>query len=181
MGLLFADMPDEKARSNLRQTLTRLRRVLHDKEGATPFLLVTREAAQFNINSDHFLDVAAFKRLLRGCEDHQGQRDRLCTDCMQGAEEAVSLARGPLLDGFFLEDSPAFDEWLVVQREGIQQELLGALQELAAYYERRGEYAAAGRFTRRQLEFEPWREEAHQQLMRLLAYQGQTHISYAAV
>jgi DNA-binding SARP family transcriptional activator/predicted ATPase len=173
VGLLFPDMPDEKARNNLRQTLTRLRRAIHDKDSASPFLLVTREATQFNINSDHFLDVATLKNLLDGCELHSGQRDGHCPDCMRQAAEGVKLARGPLLEGFFLDNSPAFDEWLLIQRESTQQTMLEALQQLADYYESRGEYNTAFQYARRQLEFEPWREESHQQLMRLMAYQGQ--------
>lgn len=44
VGLLFLDMPDEVARTNLRQTLTRLRRAIQDQAADPPFLLAARES-----------------------------------------------------------------------------------------------------------------------------------------
>jgi DNA-binding SARP family transcriptional activator len=75
VGLLFPDMPDDQARTNLRQTLTRLRRAINDGEADPPFLLVTREATQFNPASDYSLDVDAFEDLLKGCRVHKLERD----------------------------------------------------------------------------------------------------------
>jgi DNA-binding SARP family transcriptional activator len=172
VGLLFPEIPDEQARTNLRQTLTRLRRAIHDSEANPSFLSIGRESVQFNSASDHFVDASAFLSFLRGCAAHTGRRDGRCPQCMANAQRALDLYRGPFLDGFFLEDSAAFDDWLLSQRERLQEAALATANQLAAYYERRGEYAAAERAARQQIEIEPWREEAHQQLMRLLAYQG---------
>ncbi len=172
VGLLFPELPDEQARTNLRQTLTRLRRAIGDSEAKPPFLLVTRESTQFNIASDQFVDVLAFQELADGCPAHSGRRDGQCLGCMRFAQEALDLYRGPFLDGFFLEDSAAFDDWLLSQRERLQQMALAIAAQLVEYYERRGDYPAAELAARRQIELEPWREEAHRSLMRLLAYQG---------
>ena len=172
VGLLFPEIPDEQARTNLRQTLTRLRRAIHDREADPPFLLVSRESVRFNSASDHIVDMIVFQEQLRGCPAHTGRRDGGCPECMTNIQQALDLYRGPFLDGFFLEDSASFDDWVLSQRERLQESALAAATQLAAYYERRGDYAAAERSARRQIEMEPWREEAHQQLMRLLAYQG---------
>ncbi|MFL7794601.1 MAG: winged helix-turn-helix domain-containing protein, partial [Anaerolineae bacterium] len=51
-GLLWPDQPQGKARQNLRQALSDLRKVIGDCDDA-PFLLVSREAVQFNANCDH--------------------------------------------------------------------------------------------------------------------------------
>jgi hypothetical protein len=51
--------------------------------------------------------------------------------------------------------------------------MLSALHQLAATYERRGEYGRALPHAYRQVELEPWQEKAHRQLMRLLALNGQ--------
>jgi DNA-binding SARP family transcriptional activator len=50
---------------------------------------------------------------------------------------------------------------------------LAALHRLAGYYEQRGEYEQAQSYAWRQVELESWDEEAHQQLMRALAFRGQ--------
>lgn len=173
VGLLFPEMPDDQARTNLRQTLTRLRRAIDDQKADPAFLLISRESTQFNPLSNHFLDVASFEQLLGGCRAHQPERDRDCQDCIQKLAEAVELYRGPFLEGLSLDDSAAYEEWVVFKREQYHVEVLSALQQLADYHERSGAYAAATDYVRHQLRFEPWREEAHRQLMRMLAYQGQ--------
>ncbi len=88
-------------------------------------------------------------------------------------EEMVKLYRGEFLQGFFLEDSAEFEQWALVQRESVHQQALDAHGELAEYYERHGDFQAARRHALRQLELDPWREEAHCQLMRALALDGQ--------
>src|SRR5207253_1545578 len=47
------------------------------------------------------------------------------------------------------------------------------------YCEARGEYDLASGYAHRQLELEPWREEAHMQVMRLLAVLGQRSAALA--
>ena len=54
-GLLWADMPEEDARTNLRQVLTNLRRVVG------PYLTITRQTVAFNRESDYWLDVEVFQ------------------------------------------------------------------------------------------------------------------------
>jgi DNA-binding SARP family transcriptional activator len=49
---------------------------------------------------------------------------------------------------------------------------LDALHTLAVYYEKQGIYDRAQRYASRQLALQPWREEAHRQLMRALALAG---------
>src|SRR5947199_237865 len=48
-----------------------------------------------------------------------------------------------------------------------------ALVQLAAYYERRGDDAQAQQYVWRVLDLDPWREQSHRQLMRMLARSGQ--------
>ena len=177
VGLLFPDQPDEVARTNLRQTLNRLRKAIQDKEAKPPFLLITRESTQFNRDSNCTLDVWTLQQGLRGCEKHVEKRNGRCTACMQQLQTGLDLVRGPFLDGFFLEDSIPFDEWLLGHRERLQQDVLSGLQQLTHYLESRGEYAAAETYARRQIELEPWDEAAQRQVMRLLAYQGQRNVA----
>src|SRR5438552_5548183 len=89
------------------------------------------------------------------------------------------MYKGDFLEGFFLEDSQAFDEWLVLKREGLRRQAVEVFSRLATYYETRGEYAPALQHSYRLLELEPWREEAHRQTMRLLALTGQRNSALA--
>ena len=161
-GLLWPDWPDRAARTNLRNALANLRTAIGDRHATPPFLLITREIIQFNTASDCWLDVAAFSTLVEADQPTVRQ-----------LEEAVALYRGSFLEGFFLKDNPAFEDWSLIVRERLQRQALAVLHRLAGTYEQRGEYERARDFAWRQVEMEPWQEEAHQQLMRLLALSGQ--------
>lgn len=173
VGLLFPDMPDAQARTNLRQTLTRLRRAVQDAKAQPSYLLVTRESTQFNSESNSLVDVTVCTHALRGCASHAGRRDANCADCMASVGEGLALYRGDFMAGFLLEDAFAYDEWVLARRAELRQAVLAAARDLADYYERRGEYATAVPYTRQQIDIEPWQEAPHRQLMRLLAYQGE--------
>lgn len=172
-GLLWPEQPEETARANLRQALSNMRRAISDVNADPPFLLVSRDAIQFNPDGDSWVDVAAFAALMDACDRHVHRRIEACTPCAQRLTQAVELYRGPFLDGLFVQDSVAFEEWLLLQREALHHRVLQALFQLAAYHERRGAYDEAYRHASRQLELEPWREEAHCQVMRVLVLRGE--------
>ena len=177
VGLLFPDQPDEMARTNLRQTLNRLRKAIKDKQAVPPFLHITRESTQFNLDSNCSVDVWTLQDGLRGCEKHSGKRNGRCSNCMRLLQAGLDLVRGSFLDGFFLEDSMGFDKWVLGHRESLQQDVMTGLQQLTNYLETRGDYAAAETYARRQVELEPWDEAAQRQVMRLLAYQGKRNVA----
>jgi len=169
--LLWPDRPDRTARGNLRKALSHLRKAIGDRppsgdhKAHPPFLLITRETIQFNSASDCWIDVAAFSSLV---EPHPSRNPSL-----EQLEEAVALYRGPFLEGFSLRDSAPFDDWCVLTQERLHRQAMVALQRLAGQYERQGELEQACEITRRQVDLEPWQEEAHRELMRLLALSGQ--------
>ncbi len=123
--------------------------------------------------------VRSRRRLLvgRGCWNSApfGSAAGLCQPRageLRDPRAAVALYRGPLLEGFALNDSPAFEEWLLLRREQFNRQVLQALQASSAIYEQDCAYAEALACVRRIIELEPWLEEAHQQAMRLLALLG---------
>jgi DNA-binding SARP family transcriptional activator len=164
-GLLWPEWPDRAALSNLRYTLSNLRRVIGDRLAVPPFLLITRDTLQFNPGSDYWLDVTAFTDMV--------EVDRAFPSAIDQLQQAVALYQGGFLEGFSVSDSPAFEEWTLFTREQLARQVSSAFHHLAAIYEQRGEYEQAQSWARRQIELEPWSETAHQQLMRTLALSGQ--------
>jgi DNA-binding SARP family transcriptional activator/predicted ATPase len=156
-GLLWGDLPEERARGNLRFTLSKLRSVVGD------YLVATRQSLAFDASLPHYLDAAEF---IRHCASPEK------ADPAE-LESAVDLYRGNFLDDFHLHDAPDFETWVVVERERFQQMALASLAQLAACAQAQNEFEKAVAYTRRILSFEPWREEAHRQLMTLLAQSGQ--------
>jgi WD40 repeat protein/serine/threonine protein kinase/DNA-binding SARP family transcriptional activator len=161
-ALLWPETSDTNARSNLRFTLSSLRHAIGDHDAEPAYLIVRPESIQFNAASSAWVDLHELERGLP-----QGQ---LFDAAM--AEAALRYVRGPLLAGFALDDCPEFEQWLLIQRERINRQVLACLGRLANYYEHRHEYERALPFARQQVELEPWDEAANRQLMRLLAFSG---------
>jgi predicted ATPase/DNA-binding SARP family transcriptional activator len=178
-GLLWPDQPQKRARQSLRQALSDLRKAIGDSDDVEPFLLVSRGAIQFNVECDHWLDVAAFTDLVQACNTHRHRQAAACLPCIRRLERMVDLYGGTFLEQFFVSDSDAFEEWALLKREWLRREVTEALSLLADYRERRGEYKLAQHYTRRLVQMEPWCEEAHRQLMRLLALDGQRSAALA--
>ena len=179
-GLLWPDLPNLAARTNLRQALTTLRQALNDGVVHPPIVLTTRETIQFNGTCDHVLDVAAFQALLSACATHPHRRADTCTSCARRRAEALALYRGDFLAQVYLPDSAGFEEWVAVTRERLHTLARDALAGVTAYYERRAAYGDAQRYARRLVELEPWNEEAHQQVMRALWRDGQRSAALAS-
>jgi predicted ATPase len=179
MALLWPDQPEVAARNNLRHALSNLRQAIGDAAAQPPFLAVTRDCIQFNTGSDYWLDVAEFNALVAACERHTHRHVETCKSCVQRLRQAVELYHGDFLGQFFVNDSPAFEEWVVLERERLRRQALDALHRIAGYLDRRGEYEQALRYATRQLELDPWREEAHRQAMRALALSGQRNAALA--
>ncbi len=169
--LLWPDQPQSAAFANLRQTLARLRRGL-PKPVAASVMSITRQTLE--VHPDKLdLDCARFEYLIATCADHIHRDIARCRECAQRLEQACALYRGEFLDGVFAGSSQLFDEWALSRREHYRQHALSALHTLSNYYESIENYEAARRNAARQLEFDPWREEAHRQMMRALAFLGQ--------
>lgn len=179
VGLLWPDLPDTAARTNLRQALADLRKVLNDGETQPPFLLVTRDTIQFNPAGAYQLDVQVFSDLLDSCAQHRHRHIERCPACIARTEGALVHYRGDFLAGFMVGDAAPFEAWVVMKREVLHQQAQLALLRLANYYERRQQVERAHTYATRQLWLEPWREEAHQQLMRLYVLQGQRSAALA--
>jgi predicted ATPase/DNA-binding SARP family transcriptional activator len=177
MGLLWPDSPEETARHSLRQALFSLRLALGDHTAKSPYLLVSRDSIQFNLESDYSLDLEKFKRYFDTWERNREKPEN--QSLIPQLEEMVSLYHGEFLQHFYVRDSTEFEDWIVVRREALRQRLMDALIVLANYYERREEFEAARRYASRQLELDPWREDAHLQLMRVLAISGERSTALA--
>jgi DNA-binding SARP family transcriptional activator/predicted ATPase len=171
-GLLWPDQQESGARANLRHVLARLRKALGDRAASPPFLHISRQTIQFNPASDAWVDVSAFSGLLQTKPPESGQ-------FIHQLEEAVDLVQGAFLEGFSLPGCPAFEEWALFEGERLQRLAMEALERLSDWHEKQGNVEHALEYAWRQVELEPWREEAHQQVMRLLALAGQRSAALA--
>ncbi len=170
-GLLWPEFSESAARTNLRSSLARLRKTIGDYEADPPFLLITRQTIQFNQDSNYDFDLGTFTSYLKDVESRPTDIAKL--------EQAVSLYGGSFLEGFSIPDSPSFEHWILVTRESVQYQILRALHHLAGCYQEQGAIEKALEYAKRQLELDPYQENAHQQIMWLLALNGQRNEALA--
>ncbi|MBP1610046.1 MAG: transcriptional activator protein, partial [Acidobacteria bacterium] len=165
-GLLWSDFPERSALNNVRYALSNLRKAIGDREAKPPYLHIAIDCLQFNRDSDCDLDVHTFTECVQ-------------TNDIEQLRQAVAFYRGDFLEGFAVDDSAPFEEWIVVKREQLQRKLVMALRRLADHHEVFGEYDLAQHFAWRLVELEPWQEVDHRQLMRILALSGQRSAALA--
>jgi DNA-binding SARP family transcriptional activator len=154
-ALLWGDAGYGDARNSLRQTLFVIRRSL---PGAGLHHLTVRRDAVALEPSTARIDVNLFER-------------RIAEGTPEALEGAVALYRGDFLQGLAL-DEPAFEEWIVAERERLRDLLRGALVRLLARHTEDRRFERALEIGRRLLGLDPLDEPTHRALMRLHASQG---------
>lgn len=174
-ALLWPEQSDERARQSLRQALSHLKAAL----GSEEFLLVTPQDIQIHPQADLHTDIGEVEGLAKACDAHAHREIEHCLPCLRRQERIVALSGGEFLAGFPSQNSETFEEWLILTREHARQVAMTAHFALANFHERRGEMEQALQYARAQIAREPWREEAHRQVMRLLAQSGQRSAALA--
>jgi len=170
--MFWPNRPRGAARKNLKQAIANLRKVLGDRETTTPFLLISRDEIQFNLESPHRIDVNEFSELLDACANHSHQKGGGFEACQDLMKQASELYQGEFLAEFSLPDGQSFEEWVLINREVFQQRAARAYQELISLFEEQNELKEARKYARRLVRLTPWNEESHRILMRLLARSG---------
>ncbi len=171
--LLWPNYPDAAARANLRHALSRLRHALADHDAAEPLLLADARVVGLNPAASIRVDLADFEALVAACAAHSHPSPESCAVCAGRLREAAALYGGPLLAQTPLSRSPVFEEWLLARRAELERHMQSVLDTLARAAEAAADFEQMRRYAERQLALDPWREEAHAQLMRALAALGQ--------
>jgi predicted ATPase/DNA-binding SARP family transcriptional activator len=164
-ALLWPEQANSAALRNLSQTLVRLRDALGGDETSTP-LRSTWQEIQWRPEAG-WADVTEFAHLARSAAPDDLAR-------------AAALYKGEFLAGFSLPGCEAFEEWLLLMREQLQQQALAVLHALAEQRLSKRLWVEAAAAARRQIELDRWREDAHRQLMRALAGAGGRAAALAA-
>jgi TolB-like protein/DNA-binding SARP family transcriptional activator len=156
-GMLWSEHGDRQARDSLKQVLVRLRRCL----GTADHAVLRTDRQSIGLDRDQVrVDALAFERLVRD-------------DTIDSLVQATSLYRGDLLEGIAVHD-PAFEDWLIVERQRLRHLLERALTSLMSQALAAGEADTAAEAARRSILLDPLREAAHRTLMQVCADQGQT-------
>ena len=163
MAMFWPDKSDEDARNNLRRVLSALRRQFGD------YLASDRQTVAFRHNSTIWLDVDEFlaaQRLLQdGAPMAAQESERL--------ERSFQLYTDEFLAGLHLPEAPAFEEWMLLQREHLRERVLRGLSLLTAHFIETRQVRRGLAASQKLLALEPWHEAGYQQRMILLAWNGE--------
>ena len=156
-ALLWSEHGDRQARDSLKQTLVRLRRCLGGIEGGV--LRTDRQSIALD-RAMVDVDVLAFERLVR-------------EGTLASLTRATEIYRGDLLQDLAIRD-PAFEDWLLVERQRLSQLFERALAGLMSQALAVGDRERAAEAARRLLQVDPLSEAAYYTLMQVHADEGQT-------
>lgn len=162
-GLFWGDVAEQHARRSLTATLSNLRQLVGDH------LEIARETVAFHFDTTTRLDVAEFEAGIAVQS----------VSVVEPLRQTVDLYRGEFLEGFYIHDAPEFEQWVLLERARLRAALLQGLERLAEWQATQSALEDAIGSMRRVLTLEPWREEAHRQLMLLLAQTGQRSAALA--
>ncbi|MFN8498435.1 MAG: BTAD domain-containing putative transcriptional regulator [Anaerolineae bacterium] len=151
-ALLWENSSETEARNSLSTVLTRLRKAL-------PVFPVAAEGdtLTWRPGDAAWVDTDAF---------------RAAGSTLADLRAAADLWRGPLLDGFEVRDSVAYDEWLRVARAEWEGRYLDLLYRLAEQARGLREWTAARDAAQRALAVDPLQERFHRALMAALYQMG---------
>ncbi len=156
-ALLWPDLSEQTALGNLRSALANLRAITEKKFGLTPPLFQA-DYQTIQLKEDAFAcDVVTFERYFAS-----GQLD-----------EALAVYRGRLLQEFY-SGSPTFDDWQRMQADTLSHKAMQGLNTLIRKYLQAGQLQRSLHFAQQQVAQEPFNEDAHQNMVYLLALNGQT-------
>jgi DNA-binding SARP family transcriptional activator/tetratricopeptide (TPR) repeat protein len=149
-ALLWPDVPESRARANLRKLVLALRRTLPHPER---FLLIDAATVYWRTDVPAVVDAVEFER---------AARTAATPAAMAGA---LDLYRGELCPG-------CYDDWILAERERLRQVAVDLTVRLVAVLEARRDYTLALRHAQRLIAEDPLQESSYRLVMRLHALAG---------
>lgn len=165
MDLFWPDSDPDAARNNLNVSIYGLRQGLRNGYPDFSHILFQNDCYMLNPELNIWLDVEEFMKhfdLAREFEQ-KGQ----VTAMVAEYQAAEALYQGEL----FEEDR--YEDWLMNQRQNLQDAYLSLLDKLSIYYYDHQEYTVCVTLCRKMLVVEPSLENIHRRLMRAYAQQKQ--------
>jgi DNA-binding SARP family transcriptional activator len=143
--LLWPDVLEDAARTNLRRHLYELRHVLPSAPQNAPWLLSQTDTVQWNIEADYWLDVSEFERL---------------SESPPHLAKAVALYTNDLLP-------QVYEDWIMYERERLRNMYFANLSKLVAQSRTEQDHHQAIAYAQDILSHDPLREDTARELMSL--------------
>ncbi|GAB4113004.1 MAG: BTAD domain-containing putative transcriptional regulator [Roseiflexaceae bacterium] len=166
--LLAPDDDPASARAGLRRALAVLSPLLR------PWLISTNDTLELRRDAQVFVDRDQFLAMTQSLLHPDTSGIPYSADQVELLEQAVSLVRGDLLDGFQLPGSPDFEAWQFGHAEQLRQVLVSVLERLS-HPDTVIEPSRAIGYAQRWVALDPLYEPAQRRLMQRFALHGQAN------
>src|SRR5258708_31603922 len=167
-AFLWPDSEPQGARKSLRNAIALLHSLLADASASRhTHLLSEHELLGLDPHAPVELDLDVVQQAWKRTQElslppTEQQRAALVTHF----QHALSLVRGPFLDGFWLGEESPFDEWAQLQQRQWQVRLQLLFDRLSSWQEAAGEQEQAIATLIRWLALDPLQEEANRRPLR---------------
>ena len=170
--MFWPEKPEGYGRNSLKQATAILRKAFGNNDIEEQFFFSSNREMHFNAGSSHWVDVFEIEKIISTVRLHKHQKLEICDVCARQLDQAATLYRDDFLAGFYLPDCQTFDEWVISKREYYKRLMAEGLLNLSTYHEGKKEYKKACEYAERLITLEPWSENNHRLMMRLLASSG---------
>jgi DNA-binding SARP family transcriptional activator len=163
-SLFWGDHSTERSKKYLRQSIWHLQAALGSPEnGQSGYLLIEHDWLRMNPADRPWCDVEEFEKAFSAAQGVPA--NQLSAEQGRQLKDAVALYRDDLLAGWY-------QDWVIFERERLQNEYLLLLDKLITYSELHHEYEQSQTYAGNILRYDPARERTHRQLMRLYYLSG---------
>lgn len=162
-ALFWPESDTSRGRGMLRTSLVHLREVMDTFDEA--YLIVARQALGFDSTLGLDFDLHLLQEAINAVEQQPNQQPG--DPFMTQLQTAVDSYRGDFLEGFTLADTPAFDDWVIWQREFWHGRVSRLFEALSQGYFERGDLASGIETATRWRNHDPFSEAAASRLMQL--------------
>ena len=169
MEAFWPDSDQDAARNNLNVAIYGLRKALARADPTYPFVLFRQGRYSFNPDLRLWVDAEAFVECVHRAQAADQHGDPA------SAMAAYRVAQAVYHSALLVDDR--YEDWLVPQRQGLQDSYLKLLTRLASHDFAREDFEACAASTTKLLEVDNCNEEAHRLLMRCYGRMGHTHLA----
>jgi len=155
-GLLWSDFEDDKAKTNLRATLSRVKKVIQKFDADAEVISAGRTDIQLHPEFECVFDVREFEQLQKAFESDRE---------IELLQKAVDFYQGDFLQGFY-------EDWCLVEQEHWRSVFLRLLGQLIDHGMSEGAYETAIDLCIKGLQLNELQEDLHQKLMLLYLQAG---------
>ncbi len=154
----------ETVEKNFHPTISHIRKALNSRQALKQNFIVFRDGAyQLNPEFTYSIDTDEFVELI--AEAEAAKRENDTATLREKLESAYKLYRGDFMDG-------SYEEWAEDQRHHYREQNLRVLTGLAKLSVSEKRWTDALKYASEILEIDPYREDLHRLVMRVLAAQS---------